>query len=312
MSMNILTSFESISNLAVDRLFASPSVEITAYRCVVAHRRESSEQAQPGHVISFPHTGAFEIRDREGWTVIDPNLVLFHNAWAPYTTRHPLGGHDSGATLAVREDILLEVVGRHDPAVAEHPASPFASTHRPLSSRAALLERMLFRGLTGPEHFDALLVEEVALHLVETVTAPQHERRSGSTATADAGHRQRAELVEAAKALLAGSFRAQLSLSQLAAELATSPFHLARSFKEHTGLTVHRYLTRLRLRDALERLREAPSGLARLAVDLGFDSHSHFTAAFRREYGVTPAAIRKAGIPGQILRRMADGAAERD
>jgi AraC-like DNA-binding protein len=32
--------------------------------------------------------------------------------------------------------------------------------------------------------------------------------------------------------------------------------------------------------------------LARLALDLGFSSHSHFTTAFRRRYGDTPAQAR--------------------
>jgi AraC-like DNA-binding protein len=32
--------------------------------------------------------------------------------------------------------------------------------------------------------------------------------------------------------------------------------------------------------------------LSRLAADLGFSSHSHFTAAFRRHYGNSPAAAR--------------------
>ena len=29
-----------------------------------------------------------------------------------------------------------------------------------------------------------------------------------------------------------------------------------------------------------------------LALELGFSSHSHFSAAFRREFGVVPSALR--------------------
>jgi AraC-like DNA-binding protein len=32
--------------------------------------------------------------------------------------------------------------------------------------------------------------------------------------------------------------------------------------------------------------------LTELALDLGYSSHSHFTDAFRREFGVSPAAFR--------------------
>ena len=33
--------------------------------------------------------------------------------------------------------------------------------------------------------------------------------------------------------------------------------------------------------------------LSRLALDLGYSSHSHFTAAFRRSFDVPPSAARK-------------------
>jgi AraC-like DNA-binding protein len=32
--------------------------------------------------------------------------------------------------------------------------------------------------------------------------------------------------------------------------------------------------------------------LTRLALDLGYSSHSHFTASFRRAFGLTPSAAR--------------------
>jgi AraC-like DNA-binding protein len=35
------------------------------------------------------------------------------------------------------------------------------------------------------------------------------------------------------------------------------------------------------------------SDLTALAFDLGFSSHSHFSAAFRRAFGCTPSAFRE-------------------
>jgi AraC family transcriptional regulator len=305
MSPEILASFDSISNLAVTRLYESPVLAITRYRCMIADLGESAEQAQPGHVIAFPHAGAFEMRTGKGWVVIDPNVVLLHNAWVPYTTRHPLGGHDNGAALALRPDLLLEVAQRHDPAVADHPALPFLVNSLPLPSRVVLLERMLVRYLTRHAGADPLAVEETALHLVDAALAIPYISGFGQARCEHERGAKRADLVEAAKAILAGQFRTRTSLSQLASKLAVSPFHLCRSFKEHTGVTIHRYIMRLRLREALERLDESPSGLTELAIDLGFDSHSHFTAAFHREYGVTPKEIRRATITHDTLRRFA-------
>ena len=44
-------------------------------------------------------------------------------------------------------------------------------------------------------------------------------------------------------------------LSELAQNLDASPFHLARLFRRHTGLSLHGYRTRVRLLSALERPR---------------------------------------------------------
>jgi AraC-like DNA-binding protein len=74
-----------------------------------------------------------------------------------------------------------------------------------------------------------------------------------------------------------------------------SPFHLARVFHERAGVPVHRYLTRLRLRAALDRLMGGADDLTALALDLGFSSHSHFTDAFRTEFGRPPSAVRHSG-----------------
>jgi AraC-like DNA-binding protein len=58
---------------------------------------------------------------------------------------------------------------------------------------------------------------------------------------------------------------------------------------------VNRFLHRLRLRAALEELPECRGDITRLALDLGYSSHSHFTYAFRREFGVPPSAAWAGG-----------------
>jgi AraC-like DNA-binding protein len=56
---------------------------------------------------------------------------------------------------------------------------------------------------------------------------------------------------------------------------------------------VHHWLLRLRLHTSLERVAEPRSDLTVIALDFGFASHSHFTAAFRRTFGLTPSALRR-------------------
>jgi AraC-like DNA-binding protein len=71
-----------------------------------------------------------------------------------------------------------------------------------------------------------------------------------------------------------------------------SPVYLTQVFQQVEAMPLYRYQLRLRLARALEMLGHYDD-LARLGVDLGFSSHSHFSAAFRQAYGHTPAEFRR-------------------
>jgi len=59
------------------------------------------------------------------------------------------------------------------------------------------------------------------------------------------------------------------------------------------GVSIHQYLTDLRLRASLDALCEDRRPLALLALDLGFSNQAHFTTAFSRRFGCTPDAFRR-------------------
>lgn len=113
--------------------------------------------------------------------------------------------------------------------------------------------------------------------------------------------RARRDYVEDAKTLIQERFREPLRLKDIARDLYVSPYHLCRLFKEETGLSIHRYLNQLRLRQAAKELVQGETNLASLAVELGFCCQSHFTRNFRKEFGVPPGkARRRASFPGDV------------
>jgi AraC-like DNA-binding protein len=61
-------------------------------------------------------------------------------------------------------------------------------------------------------------------------------------------------------------------------------------------MPLYRYHLRLRLARALDLLGRYDD-LTALSVDLGFSSHSHFSAAFRQAYGRTPAEFQRSIRP---------------
>jgi AraC family transcriptional regulator len=114
-----------------------------------------------------------------------------------------------------------------------------------------------------------------------------------------------ADRVEAAKAYLAGRMSERVTLNDIARAVGASPFHLTRLFQWRTGVSLHRYMTCLRLRASLERLADGANDLAALALELGFSSHSHFTDSFRRKFGRTPSDVRR-GAGRRSLREMSN------
>jgi AraC family transcriptional regulator len=58
-------------------------------------------------------------------------------------------------------------------------------------------------------------------------------------------------------------------------------------FTRTIGMTPHRYIVCLRLRRAIELVREGQSGLAEIAARTGFADQSHLSRWVRRVHGVT-------------------------
>lgn len=84
----------------------------------------------------------------------------------------------------------------------------------------------------------------------------------------------------------------KLSLEELARVADLSPSHFLRAFRETAGQPPHQYVlaARLALAERLVSTTDAP--LATIAAKAGFSSHSHMTAAMRRNLSITPRDLR--------------------
>jgi len=134
---------------------------------------------------------------------------------------------------------------------------------------------------------DHLFVEEATIRLLERCAgASPPPRVQARTARA---HR---DIAEASREVIARHLTSSLSLSSIAVGVGVSPFHLARVFRMQCGSSVHEYVHQLRLRTALSRVMDGED-LTRVALDMGYASHSHFTARFRRVFGSPPSSLRR-------------------
>jgi AraC-like DNA-binding protein len=83
------------------------------------------------------------------------------------------------------------------------------------------------------------------------------------------------------------------SLEELAREANTSRSVLAERFQNLVGNSPMQYLTQWRMLLAANLLRRGNAPLARIAEEVGYQTDTAFSRAFRREYGLPPAAWRR-------------------
>ena len=93
----------------------------------------------------------------------------------------------------------------------------------------------------------------------------------------------------------------KITMSALARAARYSQWHAARLFKEVTGKAPFEYIRLRRLSSAAQRLVEEPCKVVDVAFDFVFDSHEGFTRAFARQFGVSPAQLRKNGSTVQLF-----------
>lgn len=276
-------------------LYRSPFLRVASFRAEPDQPRFHDSGPTENHIFVFPRTSCIIQHADKAPFLASPSCVTFYNQGQAYT-REALGGQgDHCEWFAIEPDTLSEVVQSFDPRAADHPDQPFRFDRGPSDPRSYLLQRLIVRHLTEEERPDPLFVEETVLRVFVRVatSAAKACGMAPVSSSPEAGSRHR-ELAEAAKIILHRQFREVLSLDEVAREAGSSVFHLSRVFRRQTGITLHAYQAHLRLIAALEAVAEPRADLTGVALDLGYSSHSHFTAAFRKAFGVTPSALRQA------------------
>lgn len=107
------------------------------------------------------------------------------------------------------------------------------------------------------------------------------------------GHRPPPPWLVRVRELLQDSFRDSLRVADMAAVAGVHPVYLARAFRRYYGVTPGSYLRRLRLAWAAEELSRTSRPLIDIAASAGFADQSHFTRAFKQQFGTSPGRLRR-------------------
>ena len=220
--------------------------------------------------------------------VADPRLATIYNPGAPYLRYAISPEGDLADWLGVSERLARDAVSAFSPADAEH-HEPMRHFSAAVSSGTYLFQREFFSRCAAGD-VDGLEAEERALEILVTVLRSAYRYGTAHTpAAVPRRGRARRDLAESTKAAMLSRLFENANVCDLARDVQVSPYHLCRSFRAETGMTLHAYRRDIRLRTALGLTEAYRGNLSALALRAGFYSHSHFTTAFRRAFGVAPS-----------------------
>jgi len=274
-----------MSEFDVRLLLETSTVAVRDVACRGSHRHLGDPERSTVTELVFPYRGTYVVHVGEEEAVADASQVLFFNKGESYRVSHPNPGGDASLVVAVDETLLREIAPKD--LLRDGEAFAFRLHRLRIDARAQVLVALLRHGLRSGIA-EPLEGESLALTLMTRAIGP----RTTHAAASSVG-RQR--LVDRAKLVLMRDLARRWTLSDVAVEVGVSPVYLTQSFQQVEGLPLYQYQLRLRLARALDLLADYEA-LTPLGIDLGFSSHSHFSAAFKQAYGRTPTAFRAATL----------------
>jgi AraC-like DNA-binding protein len=131
--------------------------------------------------------------------------------------------------------------------------------------------------LASPDRLPADVLATIETALAAIITRPPRQRTS----------QQIVRVLD----VIEERYAEPLTLDVVARHVCRARGHVASAFRRETGTTIHRYLTRVRIRHAVELLRLGEKVEAVMLM-VGYRSKKAFYAQFRAHTGLTPGAYR--------------------
>lgn len=261
-------------------LFRSPLALVENLRCQSNRPAKDADGFSADFQVCLPYRGLFVWHVGADDVVSDANQVLFVSSGEPFHVSEPVGGGYAELIITPATELLSELLGLAQARLQTHPL--FLHRSRQADVRLQLLRARFLH--FDASHSSAMAAEELVIEILKCALHVSASRCEPGSATRRLIRRSK-EFIEAH---LSESFR----LGDVARAVGASPAYLTDVFRRFEGVPLHKYVLRLRLARALVELPHADD-LTGLALDLGFASHSHFGAAFRRAFACTPSEFRQ-------------------
>ena len=275
---------------AQEDVFEGLGYAVGSFRCPpesVLWKRENVIERGPSLV--FPMTGVEILHPDARPIVTHSACVMFYNRGQLYRRRLLDRTGDRCIYFGLEPQTLHEILELHAIPRADFWAKPFTWYWGQLSPRVHLMAKRLFkviaeRGVVGEDAHEGLIQLAEA-----TVVGASASHRNKSTPQLSP---RVLDAVEDTLRYLVVHIERTETLAELGARVHLSSFHLARSFRVFTGMSLHTFRDALRVLTTVDRL-DTATRLVDLAMEVGYCSHSHLTQAFRRVLNETPTQLRR-------------------
>lgn len=255
------------------------------YSCHYQKSREG-EQFVPDHALSYIQAGETMISDTEGTRVFTSGDLYFlrRNHLAKFQKTPPENGDYKSIAILFPQELLRNFSLKYGYSSRQKTAWP---AFMPLTSQPVLVNYMEslteYETLLGKPGSEALLLlkQEEALLLLLRL------------------HPEFADILfdftEPGKidleAFMNKNFHFNVSLERFAYLTGRSISTFKRDFEKIFSITPSRWLQKRRLEEAYYLLKEKHKSVSEIYLDLGFEDLSHFSFAFKKQYGVAPSLV---------------------
>jgi AraC-like DNA-binding protein len=144
-------------------------------------------------------------------------------------------------------------------------------------------------GVTSGLYYESKITEILYLITAKDIAAHRAHRKLnlGRSLT-----QEDFEAVRRVKAIIGERLSDSPTIRELASLSGTSAAKLQNDFKAAYGETIHAYVQKVRMAEALNKVGNTDEPLCAIARDIGCKNPSRFSELFKRTYGVTPTEYR--------------------
>jgi AraC family transcriptional regulator len=255
--------------------------------------------------VKFAIRGEIDVETRRGKYRINNRRFLMLNAYEPYTFQiapksaaqtcslffRPRYLSSVEQALVMSDERLLDSSAEEDtPAHLEYPEILVPAASNRVAEKLTVLFNAWQAGAS--QYALANRVRDVGEALIE-VRRGSISQRDGIPAAKRSTREELYRRVQVAALFVRENYTRDIDLNDVAREAGMAPHHLHRTFRAVNGVTLHRWIVRLRMDEAKRLVEETDLPISSVCHRVGYASLPSFTNSFRSHFGRPPAAFRR-------------------